>query len=227
MLGKGVFKLLYVVVFQHQGMLDHFGRHAGAGGCAESGQTRASLYQQRISMAVVAALKLDELAAARGTTRQADGTHAGFGSRTDQSNHVHAGDQLKDFFGQFDLALGRCPEREAVEGGFLNGFDDNRIAVAQDHWTPGPDVVDIPCAFCVPEIRPLCSLYKAGCASYCLESANWGVDATRDDFLGAFKQGMIGLGHIRCAHAVLDEPRNTKGVNKRCEKGGIFSVGLS
>ena len=45
------------------------GRHAGAGGVAEGGQARAGLDQQRVGVAVVAALELDDLAAAGGAAR--------------------------------------------------------------------------------------------------------------------------------------------------------------
>ena len=70
--GEGLFELRDVVVLEHQRVLHHLGRHAGAGRVAEGGQARAGLDQQRVGMAVVAALELDDLAAAGGAARQAD-----------------------------------------------------------------------------------------------------------------------------------------------------------
>ena len=89
--GKGFFQLGDVVELEHQGVLHHFGRHTGAGGVAKGGQARTGFHQQRVGVAVVAAFKLDDLAAASGTTRQAQGAHAGFGARADQAHHVHRG----------------------------------------------------------------------------------------------------------------------------------------
>jgi hypothetical protein len=77
---EGGLDLFDVVVLQHQGVLHHLGRHAGAGGVAEGGQARAGLDQQGVGMAVVAAFELDDLAAAGGAARQADGAHAGLGA---------------------------------------------------------------------------------------------------------------------------------------------------
>ena len=77
---KGFFELRDVVVLQHQGVAHHFRRHARAGGVAKGGEARTCFDQQSIAVAVVAAFKLDELAAACGATRQAQGAHACFGA---------------------------------------------------------------------------------------------------------------------------------------------------
>ena len=73
-------------------------------------------------MAVVAAFKLDELAAACGAACQAHCAHTGFGARADQANHFHRGHQLEQSFDQFNFALGRGAKRETIEGRFLHGF---------------------------------------------------------------------------------------------------------
>ena len=52
-------ELREVVVFEHQRVLHHLGRHAGAGRVAEGREARAGLDQQRVGMAVVAAFELD------------------------------------------------------------------------------------------------------------------------------------------------------------------------
>ena len=63
--GERRFELLDVVVRQHQRVLHHLGRHAGAGRVAEGGQPRAGLDQQRVGVAVVAALELDDACCGR------------------------------------------------------------------------------------------------------------------------------------------------------------------
>ena len=105
---EGLFKLANVVVLKHQRVLYHLRRHTGAGRVAKGGEAGAGLDQKRISMAVVTALKLDQLVAPGGATGQADGTHGGLGARADQANHVHGGHQLEDRLGQFYLPLGWC-----------------------------------------------------------------------------------------------------------------------
>ena len=59
-------------------MLHHFRRHTSAGRVAEGGQARACLDQQCIGVAVVAALKFDDFAAAGGAACQPDRAHGGF-----------------------------------------------------------------------------------------------------------------------------------------------------
>jgi hypothetical protein len=91
--GEGLFQLRDVVVLEHQRVLHHLGRHAGAGGVAEGRQARAGLDQQRVGVAVVAAFELDDLAAAGGAARQAQRAHAGFGAAADQAHLLDAGHQ--------------------------------------------------------------------------------------------------------------------------------------
>ena len=68
MQGKGFFDGGDVVVLEHQGVAHHFGRYPGAGGVAKGGQARTGFDQQGVGVAVVATFKLDEFAAARGTS---------------------------------------------------------------------------------------------------------------------------------------------------------------
>ena len=92
---EGLLELREVVVLEHQRVLHHLGRHAGAGRVAEGGQARAGLDQQRVGMAVVAALELDDLAAAGGAARQADRAHRRLGARADQAHLLHGRHQLR------------------------------------------------------------------------------------------------------------------------------------
>ncbi len=85
---------------------------------ARSGKT----VREGIGMSVVAAFKLDELAAACGAACQAHCAHTGLGARADQANHFHRGHQLEQSFDQFNFPLGRCAKRKTIERGFLHGF---------------------------------------------------------------------------------------------------------
>ena len=189
--GKGFFQLRNVVVLEHQGVLHHFRRHARAGSVAKGGQARAGFNQQRIGMAVVAALELDELAAAGGATGQANGAHARFGARADEADHLHRWHQAQDFFGQLHFALCGGAEAEAFECGLLHRFKHGGVAVAQDHRAPGADVVDETLVVGIPEVGALRALDEAGCAAHGLEGTHGRVHAAGDQRLGAFKQGNI------------------------------------
>ena len=73
-------------------------------------------------MAMVAAFKLDDLAAPCGTARQAQCAHACFGARADQAHHLHRGHQLEQGFDQFHFALCGGAKRETIKGRFLHSF---------------------------------------------------------------------------------------------------------
>ena len=188
---KRLLQLFDVVVLQHLGVLHHLGRHAGAGGGAEGGQAGAGFDQERIGVAVVATFELDDALTPGGAARQAQCAHRGLGAGADQAQHFHAGHHLQDFFRQLDLALGRRAEGKAFTDGALHRVDHGRVAMAQDHRTPGAYVVDIALAIGVPEIGALGALHKARRAAYGLEGAYRGIDAAGDDAAGALEQRQV------------------------------------
>mmetsp|Transcript_9625 Transcript_9625/g.22391 ORF Transcript_9625/g.22391 Transcript_9625/m.22391 type:complete len:286 (+) Transcript_9625:1897-2754(+) len=188
MLGESGLQLLDVVVFEDDRVGRRAGRDAGAGRVAEGGQARASFHEQRVGVAVVAALELDELGPAGGAAGQADGAHRRFGARADEAHLVDAGHQLQDLFGQLDLALGGRAEGEALGRSLLHGLPHRRVAVAEDHRAPGADVVDVALPFGVPDIGPLAPGDEAGRAADGAESAHRRVDAARNHACRAFKQ---------------------------------------
>ncbi|MCY1534316.1 hypothetical protein D9M68_696840 [compost metagenome] len=197
MFDESGFELLDVVVFEHDGVLHHLGRHASAGRVAEGGETRTGFHQQRVGMAVVAAFELDDLLASGRAARQADRAHAGFGARTHQAHHVDAGHQLDDLFGQLHLTLGRRTVGKAFQHRFLHRFQHGRVAMAQDHRAPGADVVDVLLAVGVPEIGTLGALHETRCAAHGAEGAHGRVHAAGDQGLGAVKQLLVAVGHGR------------------------------
>ena len=161
-------------------------------------------------MAVVAAFELDDLFAASGPARQADGAHTGFGTRTDQANHVQAGHELDDFFGQLHLALGGCAETEAFQQRFLHRFHHSRVAVAQDHGAPGADVVDVLLAVGIPKIGALCPLHKAWRATHRFEGPYGRVHTTRNQGFGAVKQLLVA---VDCVHdSIAVKSMNESGI---------------
>ena len=133
---KRFFQLGDVVVFEYQGVLHDFRWDTGTGGVAKSGQTRTCFHQQGVGMAVVAAFKFDDLAAACGTPCQAQCTHAGLGARADQTHHVHGGHEFEQGFDQFDFALCGCTKRKTIHRRFLHRLQHSRMTMTQDHGPP-------------------------------------------------------------------------------------------
>ena len=188
---KTLLKLCQVVVLKYQGVLYRFRRHTGAGRVAKGGQARASFDQQCIGVAVIAAFKLDDFAAAGGSACQTQGAHGGFSAGTDKANHFNGRDKFDDLFSQFDFTLGRCAKRKSVHHGLLHGFNHTRMSVAQNHRTPGADVIHIALTVCIPKIRALRALHETRRAAYRFKGANWRIHATRYQFFGTFKKNII------------------------------------
>ena len=130
MQGKTFLQLCQIVVLQYQGVLYSFRRHTGAGGVTKGGQARARFDQQRIGVAVIAAFKLDDFAAAGGPACQTQGAHSGFSAGADKANHFDGRHKFDDLFSQLDFTLGRCAKRKSVHHGFLYGFNHTRMSVA-------------------------------------------------------------------------------------------------
>jgi len=148
-------------------------------------------------VAVIAAFELDDLLAAGGATRQADGAHAGLGARADQTHHVDAGDELDDFLSQLHFAFCGGAKAEAVQCRFLHGFQHGRVTMSQDHRAPGTDVVDIALVIGIPEVGALGALHKTGGAADGFEGANRRVHAAGNALLRPFKQGVVAISHVQ------------------------------
>ena len=70
----------------------------------------AGLHQQRIGVAVVTALELDDLVAAGKAARQTDGGHGRLGAGADHAHHIHRRQQLAQAVGHLRLQHGRRAE---------------------------------------------------------------------------------------------------------------------
>src|ERR1700733_4903519 len=105
-------------------------------------------------MAVVTAFKLDDVFAIREGTGEANGAHGGFGAGADEAHFFDGGVSGEDEFGEVAFGLGGRAEAGAVCRRFLDGFDDGRKGVAEDHGAPGAEVVDVAVAISVPEPGP-------------------------------------------------------------------------
>ena len=151
LLGKDLFECVEVVVGQREGEADELFRHAGGVGQVEGGQAGASLGQQAVVVAVVAALELDDGLPAGGAARQANGRHGGLGAGADQANLFNGRKGGADFLRQLDFSGGGRAEASAAAGGLLDRGDNVRVGVAEDERSPGTYVINVGAAVHIGE----------------------------------------------------------------------------
>ena len=142
-------------------------------------------------MTVVAALKLDDAVAAGVTAGKTNRRHAGFRAGGDETNFLHCRKNVRDHFGDFNLSTRGSAERKAAIHCCMNRLNDFRIIVAENHRPPGADIVREALVRHIPHIRALGALDKARSAADRAESSYGGVDAARNDVLGAFDERLI------------------------------------
>ena len=192
--GEGLADGVEIVIGNDDGIRGRGAGHARGIRERESGHAGASRRQQRINVAVVAALKLQDLGAAGETAGQAHGGHGGLGTGVDQAYLLHGG-ALNNVLRQQRLALGGCAEGEAVGSRLLHCLHDGRVGIAVDHRAIGADQVDVLIAVDIPEARALTARDNAGLAAHGSEGADRGIHATRGDLRGALEP-LGGLGRI-------------------------------
>ncbi len=153
-------------------------------------------------MAVVAAFKLQNLAATGSASSEADGAHAGLRAAAHQTHHVHAGDEGEDGLCQFHLALRGGAKREAVERRFLHRLQHRGVPVTQDHGAPRADVVDVTLAVSIPKVGALGSLHEARGSTHGFECTNRRVHPAGDHAFGAFEEFCVTVCHKNACQLV-------------------------
>ena len=96
----------------------------------------SGLDEQGVRVAVVAALELDDLVAARVAARQANRAHRRFRAGADHADLVDRRHELADLSRNRRLDDRRCAEAERRLCGIADGGCDRRVLVPQDHGTP-------------------------------------------------------------------------------------------
>ncbi len=139
-------------------------------------------------MAVVTALELDDLVATRVAAGQPNRAHGRFGTGADHAQPLHRRHQFADLLGNPRFERTGRSEAESMFGGLLHGVDDGRVRVAEDHRTPGPDIVDEAAAILGLDPGAGGALEEDRFAADAGECANRRIHAARNDVLRVAKQ---------------------------------------
>lgn len=197
--GKELAQLLDIVVLQHERVARDFGRHAGRRRCIarrirKREQAGAGLHEQAVGMAVVAAFELHDLVAACEAARETQRAHGRLGARGHQPHLFDGRHETADFLGHDHFGFGRRAEAEALRHRGLHGGNDVGMQMADDHWPPRADVVDIARALGVPHVGALGAGDETRGAAHGAESAHGRVDPAGNGLLGALEKGGVGGG---------------------------------
>ena len=179
---------------------------AGGVGYTERRHARAGLHQQGIHVAVITSFELHYQIAPGEAAGQPYGRHGGFGPGADQARHLDGGHGVADGFGQLHLALGGRAETGAPGERAFEGVDDDRMTVAEQQRSPGPDVVDVLVAIHVEDVRALAARDERRVAAHGAIGAHGRVDAARYHFLRPAKQ-LFGFGS---GHKMMNRRRRDR-----------------
>ena len=186
-----------VVVGQREGEAGDLLGDAGGAGNAEGGDAGAGFDEKAVRMAVIAAFEFDDDFAAGGGAGQADGRHGGLGAGADEAHLLDGGVAGDDALGEVGFRGRGRSKAGGVARGALDGFDDGRKGMAQNHRSPGAEVVDVAVAVGIGEPGALGGGDEGRCAADGAKGPHGRVDAAGEVALGALLEG-LGAGVCRC-----------------------------
>ena len=164
---------------------------------AERQGSRARLHQERVRVAVVAALELDEQVTTGRGSRQAQRAHRGLGTRVDEAHHLDRTEARGDAIRQAQLAGGGRAERGSGVHGVVQGLTDLGVTVTQDQRAVREHHVDVLVAIHVPDEGAITSHDVRGRSTHGSVRAHGAVDASGDDVLGgAHQRFTLGVVHF-------------------------------
>ena len=149
---------------------------------AERQRAGTGLDQQRIRVAVIAAVELDDLVALRESAREPDGAHARFRAGIRHANFFNAGNQFANQLRHFHFKRIWDAEARSAFGGGFDCRNNFRMRVAENRRTPGADVINQFISVNVPDARTFCLVNKKRIAADGAERAHGRVDAAGNVF---------------------------------------------
>ena len=180
MAGERLLQCFHRIIRQGERGVGEGFRHARGISDAESSHAAASLNEERIDVAVIAAFKLDGEIAASKSTSDAESGHGGFGPGIDQPDHLHRWNGVADFFRQLNFAFSRCAKTGADRESVLNGGEDLRMPMPDEHGAPGANKIDVLVAIDVPKPRTIRASHETRSAANAAECAHRRIHTSRN-----------------------------------------------
>jgi hypothetical protein len=118
-----------VVEGRGDGVARYFGGDAGAVGQSERRHAGARLDEEAVAVAVVTALELDDLAAARDAAREAERGHRRLGPAVDHPHHLDRWHGVNNLLGHLDFQTRRRAVTRPAPQGLAQGLDDLLVRV--------------------------------------------------------------------------------------------------
>src|SRR4051812_22400178 len=119
------------------------GRDTWTIGQAHRGNTRTSLNQKHVGMAMIAATKFNDLVTASIRPGKTQGAHGSFSTGIDKAHHLDRGDALDHQLGKCIFGLRGSAKAKAMQAGLDNSLHYTCVGMAQDHWSPGLHVIEV------------------------------------------------------------------------------------
>lgn len=187
---KRLLELGDVVVTEDEGVLAGAFRDAGRIGGAEGCACAAGGDEKAVDVAVIVSGELDDLVATGIAPRGADGAHRSFSAGIDEADFLDRGDAADDEFGEMGFGDGGRAETRSAIDCCVNCRADFGMGVAQDHRSPGTDVIEVAIAIKVVEVGALTALKEDGLAADAAKCAGGAIHAAGHEGLGASKGGL-------------------------------------
>jgi len=181
---KDILKCFGIVVGNHQGVFREIARHPGGIRLAMGERARACGDQQRIAVAVVAAVEFHDHIAIREAARKADRRHGGLGAGVAHPHFFHRGHPIGDGARHFHLKRIRNAEGNPAFRHFVNRADDCDGCMPEDVRAPRADVVDVGLAIDVLDAAALGAADEKRFTSDVAERTHRRVHASGDHRLG-------------------------------------------
>ncbi len=132
-----------VVVRHGQRVLRRAFRDARRARHAERRHAAARVDEQAVAVAVIAADEFQNLVASRVAARETQSAHRGLRAGIDHADHLDGGIDALHELRELAFEQRRRAVARAARDGLLQGFHDIRMGMADDHRTPGADIVDV------------------------------------------------------------------------------------
>lgn len=138
--------------------------------------------QDVVEPAVVVTLKAEDEVASSGGTRKTHGGLYHFGAAQPKAAQFGGGDDFDHLLRQVDFELVLSGVELAFAHGVVDGVEDARVGMTEDHWPLCQDVVDVAVAIDVVDHGPFGMVEKEGVRL--AQESNITADTASEGFLG-------------------------------------------